>query len=301
MALKKKSGRTRKATKQRDGKAGAVTAASGRPQAPALISLARFQLEVRRAGGNAGRRRAGLAGFAPDATRVARSRGARAGASAVTASLLDRFDPEDGAGNRLTTPVRQQPPGDTRCASYAMVSAMETWLCRQAGSAGGVPTLSVTHMFERGNEQELIEPIARGAAKGVLEEDCFETLGACPDVAAHTWKATVKMVKGHWDDRPALLRTLLQEGKVLVIGIMVDDTFATFSGGTYTPTGPCNFAHALCLVGFERTDSGEDSWIVKNSYGTDWGDAGYGRIPWGSSSMQPERVVYAMENVTRAD
>lgn len=296
--MKKKSGRTRSAAKQRDKTANA--AASARPQAPALISLARFQLELRRAGGGAGRKGAKLAGFAPDATRVARSRGARAGASAVTAALLERFDPEDGAGNRLTTPVRQQPPGDNRCASYAMVSAMETWLCRQAGSAGGVPMLSVTHVFQQGNEQELIEPIARGATKGVLEEDCFEALAACPDAGSRTWKATVKQVKGNWADRPALLRQLLQDGKVLVIGVMVDGNFASFSGGTYAPTGACNFAHALCLIGFERTEDGTDTWIVKNSYGTGWGDAGYGRIPWAHQSMQPERVVYAMEDVTRA-
>lgn len=298
MAMKR-PGRTRAAAKKAGGTSGAAAAAAARPQAPALISLARFQLEVRKAGGGAGRKRAGLAGFAPDATRVARSRGTRSGASPVTASLLERFDPEDGAGNRLTTPVRQQPPGDSRCASYAMVSAMETWLCRQAGSVGGVPTLSVTHAFQRGNQQELIEPVARGAAKGILEEDCFESLAACPDAASRTWKATVKQVKGNWDDRPALLRQLLQDGKVLVIGILVDSTFAEFSGGTYAPTGACDLAHALCLIGFECTEDGTDAWIVKNSYGTGWGDAGYGRIPCGHPSMKPERVVYATEDVTR--
>jgi C1A family cysteine protease len=45
--------------------------------------------------------------------------------------------------------------------------------------------------------------------------------------------------------------------------------------GTVDPEGPC--AHAMLVVGY---DEDEKLWLVKNSWGKDWGDNGYVRIPY---------------------
>jgi hypothetical protein len=52
-----------------------------------------------------------------------------------------------------------------------------------------------------------------------------------------------------------------------------------YSGGVYQHSwGDVAGGHLVLLVGW---DDSEQSWIVKNSWGTNWGEAGYFRIRWG--------------------
>ncbi|XP_020097748.1 ervatamin-B-like [Ananas comosus] len=49
-----------------------------------------------------------------------------------------------------------------------------------------------------------------------------------------------------------------------------------YSGGIFD--GPCGSSinHAMCIVGYgQNDDAGTKYWIVKNSWGTSWGDEGY--------------------------
>lgn len=68
----------------------------------------------------------------------------------------------------------------------------------------------------------------------------------------------------------------------VAITIYVDSSFQSYGGGVFTGTSSCmsgTINHAILVVGFD-TDSttGQDYWIVKNQWGTGWGEQGYIRI-----------------------
>jgi hypothetical protein len=63
------------------------------------------------------------------------------------------------------------------------------------------------------------------------------------------------------------------------------DDFLYYSKGIYSPSESTKALsnHAILLVGYNDTDElGNGYWIVKNSWGTDWGENGFGRVAYGN-------------------
>ena len=62
------------------------------------------------------------------------------------------------------------------------------------------------------------------------------------------------------------------------VSIEADDNLQFYSGGVYT--GPCGTQvnHAVTVVGYGVTKARRPYWIVKNSWGPDWGENGYVRF-----------------------
>jgi len=80
----------------------------------------------------------------------------------------------------------------------------------------------------------------------------------------------------------SIKQAILDHGPVSV-ACYVNSAFHAYSGGIFNgcASGACN--HAVVLVGWNDADGGY--WIMRNSWGPDWGEDGYMRIPYNCSSI----------------
>lgn len=75
------------------------------------------------------------------------------------------------------------------------------------------------------------------------------------------------------------LRQLLYDNGPISVGVSAEETgFLFYGGGVFTGCGQDvqeeDIDHVVLLVGWTK----EGNWIIKNSWGTQWGDNGYAVI-----------------------
>ena len=125
---------------------------------------------------------------------------------------------------------------------------------------------------------------------GVPPESCYpytQTNGNCSNQCTHP--EFKEFVTGHqvlWGLPSAATVTHLKNALALgpvIVGLYVpkDGSFESYSGGIYNYTGgyfdPTYQGHAVLCVGYNDDDQ---CFKVKNSWGSDWGEAGYFRIAY---------------------
>ncbi|RJQ35689.1 hypothetical protein C4566_00135 [Candidatus Parcubacteria bacterium] len=95
-------------------------------------------------------------------------------------------------------------------------------------------------------------------------------------------------------------KALVEDGPVMA-GMYVYEDFFYYSGGIYQHTdGQFLGGHAVLIVGYGTYD-GFDYWIVKNSWGEDWGEGGYFRILVGDDSSLENNFLYTFSSPIPAD
>jgi len=70
------------------------------------------------------------------------------------------------------------------------------------------------------------------------------------------------------------LRQYLYENGPVSVGVHAEEWFY-YSGGVFDSYCQTENDHAVLLTGWGETDDGTPYWIIKNSWGTDWGMDGY--------------------------
>jgi C1A family cysteine protease len=89
----------------------------------------------------------------------------------------------------------------------------------------------------------------------------------------------------------SIKRALIQYGPLVASYVIYED-FMFYESGVYSHLdGYIEGIHAITIVGY---DDAEKSWIVKNTWGPDWGEKGYFRIRAGTNECEIEDDVYAI-------
>lgn len=78
------------------------------------------------------------------------------------------------------------------------------------------------------------------------------------------------------------MKQALCEHGPLAIAVNVTPLFQAYRGGVFSENASGEVNHAITLVGW---DDSKQAWLIKNSWGTDWGEKGYMWIRYGSNQV----------------
>jgi C1A family cysteine protease len=207
------------------------------------------------------------------------------------------IDWRNQGGNFVTAPKQQGECGS--CWSFAMTGALESYVLRKQNKPGTDLDLS---------EQVYVSCSNVGSCKGgallpfFLKDEGLPpesvypytaTNGSC-GAAAPGWEKNAHKISGWGMVWPSLakIKTALAYYGPLPTSMQVYEDLMHYKSGIYTRVGGKRLGgHAVLLVGYNDQD---EYFIVKNSWGTDWGEAGFFRIDY---SQMHSLVIFGLTTV----
>ena len=84
--------------------------------------------------------------------------------------------------------------------------------------------------------------------------------------------------------RRNLKQAILDYGPITVC-VYADSAFQYYTGDVFNACTSGSVNHAVVLVGWDDAQGSDGVWILRNSWGSWWGEGGYMRIEYGCSSI----------------
>jgi len=171
------------------------------------------------------------------------------------------------------------------------------WAFSTTGSVEGALAISTGKLTSL-SEQELVDcagSYGNQGCNGGLMDDGFKFIEAEGDSTEDSYKYTAATgscskskessadgvakgkISSYSDVTPQncnQMKAAVSKGPVSVAIEADQSGFQHYSGGIFSGSCGTNLDHGVLVVGY-GSDSGKEYWIVKNSWGTTWGDEGY--------------------------
>ena len=220
------------------------------------------------------------------------------------------FDWRNVNGVNYVSPVRNQ-GGCGSCYAFASMGMLEARLRilypKQTNAVFSPQDVVSCSKYAQGCAGGFPYLIAGKYAQdyGVVEENCFPYLGhdsSCSEKQGclRYYSTNYYYVGGFYGNcsESAMRMELVKNGPI-AIGFEVYPDFQAYKSGIYKHTGledevnPWEITnHAVLAVGY-GVENGVKYWIVKNSWGSDWGEEGYFRIVRGVDEVSFESMAVA--------
>ncbi|XP_066475809.1 dipeptidyl peptidase 1 [Tiliqua scincoides] len=231
---------------------------------------------------------------------------------AEVSSLPDSWDWRNVHGVNYVSPVRNQGNCGS-CYAFASMAMLEARI-RIHSNNTQTPVLSPQQVVSCSEYSQGCDggfPYLIGGKYtqdfGVVEEECFPYVGTDSPCTLKQncylyYTSDYFYVGGFYGGcNEALMKIELVKHGPMAVAFEVYPDFMHYKGGIYHHTGlmdPFNpfelTNHAVLLVGYgSDPSSGEQFWIVKNSWGTAWGENGFFRIRRGTDECAIESIAVA--------
>ena len=200
------------------------------------------------------------------------------------------------------TPVRNQGACGS-CWAFSTVAPLETLISLRCGKAEELSEQYLVSCNQSGwgcqggwfahDYHEWLVPSSKGETDvgAVLETDfAYKTSNvACNGPYSHPYKITDwKFIGGYPVPSVAAIKQAIQTYGPVSAAVCVGSKFQAYRSGVFNADETCSGTvnHAVTLVGW-NDDLGPDNgyWILKNSWGTGWGESGYMNIRYGVSKV----------------
>jgi C1A family cysteine protease len=133
-------------------------------------------------------------------------------------------------------------------------------------------------------------PAGQAEAGAVLEAHFpyVASNAPCGGAYSHPWKIDDwAYISGYSVPSADAIKQAIMEYGPVAAAVYVGPAFQAYTGGIFDndECPSCNVNHGIVLVGWDDNQGANGVWILRNSWGTGWGEDGYMRIEYGTSSV----------------